>query len=73
MLYPKLVREGTKGVEGQMLTQVEDMLRRAKTRKEINRALTIAIDYAADKIDPGGLRGYKGFARDLRKYLQPVH
>ena len=73
VLYPKLVREGTKGVEGQMLTQVEDMLRRAKTRKEINRALTIAIDYADDKIDPTGLRGYKGFVKDLRKYLQPVH
>ena len=52
-LYPKMVVIGTKGVAGQLLKQMEDILRNAKNRRDINRALTIGIDYF-DKIDVWG-------------------
>jgi exoenzyme U len=63
-LYPKLVREGTEGVEGKLLKQMETMLRSARSRRDINRALTIGIDYYSDKFDAFGA---------LRKHLQPTH
>jgi hypothetical protein len=72
-LYPKMVRTSAKGVEGGLLKQMNEMLRRAKSRRDINRALTIGIDYYDDKVDLGGLLGNGKFAKELRAYLQPTH
>jgi exoenzyme U len=72
-LYPKMIREGSDGVEGQLLKQMEDILRAAKKRRDINRALTIGIDYYNDKVDLGGLLGNGKYAAELRAWLQPTH
>ena len=73
ILYPLIVRQGTKGVEGNLLTMMENALRDATTRKDINRALMTGIDYFSAKFDALGLLGNGDVADDLRSYLQPLH
>ncbi len=72
-LYPKMVHTDTGGVEGKLLKQMDAILRVAKRRRDINRALTIGIDYYADKFDLFGALGNEKFANELRAYLQPAH
>jgi exoenzyme U len=72
-VYPKMVKPWNDGVEGRLLAQMEAILRAAKTRRNINRALTIGIDYYHDKFDMLGALGNEKFAEELRAYLQPAH
>jgi len=70
-VYPKMVREGPKGVTGRLLEQMDTALRDARSNAEINRALRMGIPYFTKKFDAGGLLGHADFARALTRNLQP--
>jgi hypothetical protein len=70
LVYPKMVRAGKKGIEAGLLKQMNQMLRSAKSKRDIDRALTIGIDYYAHKVDLGGLFGNGKFAAELNARLQ---
>jgi len=72
-LYPRLVKEGRDGKEGKLLTDMERLLRAARTRSDINAALMLGIDYFSSKFDALGLLGNGAFADALRASLQPLH
>jgi exoenzyme U len=69
LVYPKMVRSGKKGVEAGLLKQMNQMLRNAKSNRDISRALTVGIDYYTHKVDLGGLLGNGRFAAELRAHL----
>jgi hypothetical protein len=70
-VYPKMVREGPKGVTGRLLEQMDTALRDARSNADINRALRMGIPYFTKKFDAGGLLGHADFARALTRNLQP--
>jgi len=69
MVYPKMVDESPTGAGGTILRQVDDMLRGASSKGEVNRALTIAIDHFSAKSDTLGRHGHHAFAAELKTYL----
>jgi exoenzyme U len=71
VVYPKMVREGPKGVTGRLLEQMDTSLRDARSNADINRALRMGIPYFQKKFDAGGLLGLADFARALTANLQP--
>jgi exoenzyme U len=72
MIYPKMVDESPKGVGGTVLRQVDTMLRGAKTPKDVNDALTIAIRHFANKSDFADRHRHHEFAAELKTYLMKV-
>jgi hypothetical protein len=72
VVYPKMVTESPKGVGGTVLRQVDTLLRSAKTPKDVNDALTIAIKHFAKKSDFANRHGHHAFAAELQTYLMKV-
>ena len=72
VIYPKMVDENPKGVGGTVLRQVDTLLRGAKTPKDVNDALTIAIKHFAKKSDFANRHGHHAFAAELQTYLMKV-
>jgi exoenzyme U len=72
VVYPKMVTENPKGVGGTVLRQVDTLLRSAKTPKDVNDALTIAIKHFAKKSDFANRHGHHAFAAELQTYLMKV-
>ncbi len=72
VVYPKMVTESPKGVGGTVLRQVDTLLRGAKTPKDVNDALTIAIKHFATKSDFANRHRHHAFAAELQTYLMKV-
>jgi exoenzyme U len=69
LIYPKMVDESPTGVGGTVLRQVDDILRAARSKDEVNRALTIAMDHFSAKSDVLKRHGHHAFAAELKTYL----
>lgn len=72
VIYPKMVTTDAKGAGGTVLRQVDNLLRGAKTPKDVNDALTIAIKHFSAKSDFLNRHGHRAFAEECRTYLMKV-
>ncbi|MBL8363408.1 MAG: patatin-like phospholipase family protein [Rubrivivax sp.] len=69
VVYPKMVRTPSDGVDGELLAMVDDRLRAAKSPADVDAALRLAIDHFSKRSDPLGLKGHAEFAEELERRL----
>lgn len=69
VIYPKMVRTDSDGIDGSLLQKVDRDLRSAKSPEEVNEAMQMAIDHFRKRRDLLGLKGHKAFAKELEDRL----
>lgn len=72
VIYPKMVRQGSKGPGAELLIQVDNRLRKVSSVEDYNGALKLAIDHFKKKRDLLNWNDHKQFAVELEGHLIKV-